>query len=349
VVRDAAARSLVLLENDGILPLRRTNLTLGVFGPLAKVRRTLLGSWTLDGHEDGMLSIFDAIRAKVGDQVELVEAELVDDALKLAPRCDVVIAVVGEGISRSGENNCVTTLDLPPGQMAFLEALHAFRMPIVAVVLAGRSLSLEWLHDHADAVLMAWHPGREGANAIADVLFGDVNPSGKLPVSFPRSVGQVPIYYNHKPTGRPLPPRGRRHSRYQDQPDTPLYPFGYGLSFARFKYGNLQLTLDPPGAVTISADITNTGVRAGDEIVQLYVRDLAASISRPVKELKAFIRLSLAPGETQTVRFQLTHDDLSFYDYTGQWIFEPGEFRVWVGPDSKTGLVGRFTLDGDKA
>jgi beta-glucosidase len=349
VVRDAAARSLVLLENDGTLPLRRANLALGVFGPLAKVRSTLLGSWTLDGHEDGMLSIFDAIRAKVGDQAELIEADLVDDALKQVPRCDVVIAVVGEGIARSGENNCVTTLDLPPGQMAFLEALHALQVPIVAVVLAGRSLSLEWLHQHAAAVLMAWHPGREGANAIADVLFGDVNPSGKLPVTFPRSVGQVPLYYNHKSTGRPLPRHDRRYSRYQDQLDSPLYPFGYGLSFTRFEYKNLHLSLDSPGAVTISVEITNTGARAGDEIVQLYVRDLAASISRPVKELKGFIRLSLAPGETQTARFQLTHDDLSFYDYTGQWVFEPGEFSVWVGPDSQTGLVGRFTLDGDEA
>ncbi len=317
VVRDAAARSLVLLENHGILPLPRAYLTIGVFGPLAKVRSTLLGSWTMDGREDGMISIFDAVRAKVGANVELLEADLVDDALKLAPRCDVVIAVVGEGISRSGENNCVTTLDLPPGQMAFLEALHALQVPIVAVVLAGRSLSLEWLHQHAAAVLMAWHPGREGANAITDVLFGDVNPGGRLPVTFPRSVGQVPLYYNHKSTGRPLPANNRQHSRYQDQLDSPLYPFGYGLSYTRFEYKNLHVNLDPPGAVTISAEITNTGSRDGEEIVQLYIRDVAASISRPVKELKGFARLTLAPDETQTVHFRLTHDDLSFYDYTG--------------------------------
>jgi beta-glucosidase len=346
IVREAAARSLVLLENDGILPLPRADLTIGVFGPLAKVHSTLLGSWTLDGHEDGMLSIFDAMRAKVGTSVELIEADLVDDALKMAPLCDVVIAVVGEGISRSGENNCVTTLDLPPGQIAFLESLHALQVPIVAVVLAGRSLSLEWLHHHAAAVLMAWHPGREGARAITDVLFGDVNPSGKLPVTFPRSVGQVPIYYNHKSTGRPLPRHDRRHSRYQDQLDSPLYPFGYGLSFTRFEYKNLHISLDAPGTVAISAEITNAGTRAGDEIVQLYIRDVAASISRPVKELKGFARLSLAPGETQTVRFQLTQDDLSFYDYTGQWVFEPGEYEVWVAPDSCAGLAGRFVLNG---
>jgi beta-glucosidase len=301
----------------------------------------------MDGREDGMISIFDAVRAKVGANVELLEADLVDDALKLAPRCDVVIAVVGEGISRSGENNCVTTLDLPPGQMAFLEALHALQVPIVAVVLAGRSLSLEWLHQHAAAVLMAWHPGREGANAITDVLFGDVNPGGRLPVTFPRSVGQVPLYYNHKSTGRPLPANNRQHSRYQDQLDSPLYPFGYGLSYTRFEYKNLHVNLDPPGAVTISAEITNTGSRDGEEIVQLYIRDVAASISRPVKELKGFARLTLAPDETQTVHFRLTHDDLSFYDYTGQWVFEPGEYEVWVAPDSSAGLAGRFVLEVD--
>jgi beta-glucosidase len=347
VVREAAARSLVLLENDGILPLPRADLTIGVFGPLAKVRSTLLGAWNLDGCDDGMLSIFDAIRDRVGATVELLEADLVDDALKLVPRCDVVIAVVGEGISRSGENNCVTTLDLPPGQMAFLEALHALEVPIVAVVLAGRPLALEWLHRHAAAVLMAWHPGTEGANAITDVLLGDVNPSGKLPVTFPRSVGQVPIYYNHKSTGRPLPRHDRRYSRYQDQLDNPLYPFGYGLSFTRFDYKNLQIGLDSPGTVTISAEITNTGSRAGDEIVQLYIRDVAASISRPAKELKGFTRLSLAPGQTQTVRFRLTQDDLAFYDYTGQWVFEPGEYEVWIGPDSSAGLAGRFVLRSD--
>jgi beta-glucosidase len=348
-VREAAVRSLVLLENNGILPLAHTHLTIGVFGPLAKVRSPLLGAWTLDGRADGMLSIFDAIQAKVGDHIELLEADLVDDALKLAPRCDVVIAVVGEGISRSGENNCVTTLDLPPGQMAFLESLHALQVPIVAVVLAGRSLALEWLHQHAAAVLMAWHPGTEGAKAITDALFGDINPGGRLPVTFPRSVGQVPLYYNQKSTGRPLPRHDRRHSRYQDQLDSPLYPFGYGLSYTRFDYKNLRISQNVPGIVTVSAEISNTGSRTGDEIVQLYIRDLVASITRPVRELKGFTRLALAPSETQTVRFQLTREDLSFYDYAGQWVFEPGEFEVWVAPDSSAGLAGQFVLRSDGA
>lgn len=349
VVRDAAARSLVLLKNDGILPLAKTGLTIGVFGPLANARRTLFGAWTLDGDEASVVSIADRIRAAVDRSVTIRTAELVDDALTRARHCDVVIAVVGEGVSRSGEDHCITTLDLPPGQQAFLDALHALQVPTVVVVLAGRPLALEPVHRSATAILMAWHPGTEGAQAIADVLFGDTAPSGKLPVTFPRTVGQVPLYYNHKPTGRPLPPGDRRHSRYTDQLDSPLYPFGYGLSYTRFEYSNLHITPDDSPAVIIRADVTNTGPRAGEEIAQLYVRDLVASISRPVKELKGFARLALAPGETQTVSFRLTRDDLSFYNAQGERVFEPGEFAVWVGPDSSCGLTGTFVIDPEQA
>jgi len=354
VAREAAARSLVLLRNDGTLPLASEGLTVGVFGPLAKARETLFGAWAFDGPPDSVLSVLDSIRAKFGladagstpdgGSIKVLSADLVDDALKIAPSCDVVIAVVGEGIHRSGENNCITTLDLPPGQLAFLQALHALRVPIVAVVLAGRPLSLGWLDQHAAAVLMAWHPGTEGGAAIADALWGDVVPSGKLPVTFPRDVGQVPLHYNHRPTGRPLPENDRRHTRYADSPDSPLYPFGYGLSYTRFEYANLRVVVEPSGEVAVSAEVTNVGERAGDEIVQLYIRDMVAAISRPVKELKGFVRLSLAPGQTQTAAFRLTREDLSFYDASGQWTFEPGTFRVWVGPDSSTGLMGEFAI-----
>lgn len=345
-VRDAAARSLVLLKNDGILPLERDgDLTIGVFGPLADARRTLFGSWVLDGVEKAVVSVLDRVREKAGAGVTVRTAELWDDALKQAPRCDVVIAVMGEAISRSGEDNCVTTLDLPPGQQAFLDALHALQVPTVVVLLAGRSLALERVHQTANAILMAWHPGTEGAQAIADALFGDVNPSGKLPVTFPRTVGQVPLYYNHRPTGRPLP-RDRRHTRYADQLDTPLYPFGYGLSYTEFEYRDLRVTPDGPTSVSVSAEVANVGDRAGDEIVQLYIRDCVASLSRPVKELKGFARVSLAPGESQTVTFRLTEAELGFYDARGQWTFEPGEFDVWIGPDSTRGLAGQFTISG---
>jgi beta-glucosidase len=204
---------------------------------------------------------------------------------------------------------------------------------------------LERVHQTANAILMAWHPGTEGAQAIADALFGDVNPSGKLPVTFPRTVGQVPLYYNHRPTGRPLP-RDRRHTRYADQLDTPLYPFGYGLSYTEFEYRDLRVTPDGPTSVTVSAEVANVGDRAGDEIVQLYIRDCVASLSRPVKELKGFARVSLAPGESQTVTFRLTEAELGFYDARGQWTFEPGEFDVWIGPDSTRGLAGQFTISG---
>ncbi|MBN2304662.1 MAG: glycoside hydrolase family 3 C-terminal domain-containing protein [Anaerolineae bacterium] len=344
VVRKAAEQSLVLLKNDGILPLAKSDLTVGVFGPLANARKTLCGAWNLDGHEDSVLSILDAVRDKVGANVEILATDLVDDALKIAPRCDVVIAVVGEGIARSGENNCITTLDLPPGHQAFLEALHAIQVPTAAIVLAGRPLALEWADRNLSAILMVWHPGTEGAKAITDTLFGDHNPSGKSPVTFPRNVGQVPLHYNHRPTGRPLPRNDRRHSRYADAPDSPLYPFGYGLSYSTFEYRNLHITVTAPRAVSISAEITNTSSTAGDEIAQLYIRDVVASISRPVKELKGFSRLSLKPGETQTVVFQLTQDDLSFYNQSGHLSFEPGLFKVWVGPDSNTGLAGQFEL-----
>ncbi|NLX09163.1 MAG: beta-glucosidase [Chloroflexi bacterium] len=344
IVRDAAARSLVLLKNDGILPLAKAGQTIGVFGPLAEARATLFGSWTLDGHEDSVVSILDRVRETVDSAAQIRTSELADDALWQARHCDVVIAVVGEAVSRSGEDNCITTLDLPPGQTAFLEALFALQVPVIVVVLAGRPLALESIHRQAAAVLMAWHPGTEGGRAVADVLFGDANPSGKLPVTFPRTVGQVPLYYNHRPTGRPLPPRDRRHSRYVDQLDSPLYPFGYGLSYTEFAYNNLRIVPAGPQAVMVSAEITNTGTRAGEEIVQLYVRDRVASLSRPVKELKGFARLALAPGETQTVTFELTEQELSFYDTEGCRVFEPGEFDVWVGPDSTGGLAGQFVI-----
>ncbi len=343
-VRQAAEQSLVLLKNDGILPLAKADLTLGVFGPLAAVRGTLFGSWSFDGHEDSVVTILDAIRDKVGADVEILHTELVDDALKIAPRCDVVIAVVGEGIARSGENNCVTTLDLPPGQQAFLEALHAIQVPLVTVVLAGRPLALGGVDHQTNAVLLAWHPGTSGGAAIANTLFGDHNPCGKLPVTFPRNVGQIPLYYNHRPTGRPLPRHDRQHSRYADALDSPLYPFGYGLSYTQFEYHNLRIDVQSPQAVVVSADVTNTGARAGDEIVQLYVRDVVARISRPVKELKDFVRLSLDPGETQQAVFHLTPDALSYYDQAGNWVFEPGVFKVWVGPHSDAGLEGEFKL-----
>lgn len=343
VVKHAAEQSLVLLKNDGILPLTQSASTIGVFGPLAKVRGALLGAWALDGYENDVVSILEAIQCKSDEDTTILEADLIDDALKIAPQCDVVIAVVGEGIARSGENNCITTLDLPPGQQVLLEALHRIQVPLVVVVLAGRPLALEWADQNSAAILMAWHPGTEGAHAIADTLFGDINPSGKLPVTFPRNVGQVPLHYNHRPTGRPLPRNDRQHSRYTDSLDSPLYPFGYGLSYTQFEYQNLAIQVQS-SLITISVEVKNVGSHAGDEIVQVYVRDVVALISRPVKELKGFVRLSLEAGQTKTGVFQLSQDDLSFYDQAGKWVFEPGTFQVWVGPNSDQGLAGEFVI-----
>ena len=343
-VYKAAAQSLVLLKNDGILPLAKSDLTLGVFGPLANVQETLCGAWSFDGHKESVVSVLDAIREKVGATTEILHTELVDDALKIAPRCDAVIAVVGEGIARSGENNCTTTLDLPPGQQSFLEALHAVQVPIVTVILTGRPLALGWANQHTNAILVAWHPGTEGGRVIADTVFGDNNPSGKLPVTFPRNVGQVPLHYNYRATGRPLPRNDRHHSRYADAPDSPLFPFGYGLSYTEFEYRDLRIVVDAAREVSVSVEVTNTGSCPGDEIAQLYIRDVVARISRPVKELKGFARLSLSPGETQKVMFHLAEEDLSYYDQAGNLVFDPGKFKVWVGPNSNAGLEDELIL-----
>lgn len=346
VALEAARKSIVLLKNkDNILPLKRSGQTIGVAGGLAVARHDLFGTWTLDGEESQVVTILDGIRSKL-DTPPMDLSLLVDDAVTKSRYCDVMVAVVGEAASRSGEDRSTVTLDLPPGQQAMLEAFHAVGVPLVVVVLGGRPLSIPWLAEHADAVLMAWHPGIMGGAAIADVLFGDENPGGKLPVTFPRSVGQAPIYYNHKATGRPWPDN-RQYSRYVDSLATPLYPFGYGLSYTSFAYANLHVsaTVAPvDGTIIVSADVTNPGAVAGDEVVQLYIRDKVASLTRPVKELKGFNRIHLEPGQTQTVTFTLGHDELGFYGADNTWTIEPGEFQVWVGPNSAEGLEGKFIL-----
>ncbi|HEX2908282.1 MAG TPA: glycoside hydrolase family 3 N-terminal domain-containing protein, partial [Phototrophicaceae bacterium] len=345
--REVARKSIVLLKNENnILPLPKTKLTIGVTGPLAQARHDLLGTWTLDGDDSAVVSVFDGISA-AGMNVRLLDSTLTDLAVNGARECDVVVAVVGESAQRSGENNCITTLDLPPGQLELLQALHAVGVPLVVVVLSGRPLSIPWLADHAAAIVLAWHPGTMGGAAIADVVFGDENPSAKLPVSFPRTVGQVPLYYNHKATGRPLP-RNRHFSRYQDALDTPLYPFGYGLSYTSFEYSRLVVTPAAApigGTITVRAAVTNTGSRAGEEIVQLYIRDCTASMVRPVKELKGFQKIHLDPDQTQIVEFTLGPDELGFYGRDNAWTVEPGAFQVWVGANSNDGLEGTFRLE----
>jgi beta-glucosidase len=267
-----------------------------------------------------------------------------------------VLLVIGERADMSAEAASRASLELPGAQLELAQAVvRAARAadpnkPVVAVLLNGRPLALQWLADSVPAILETWFLGVEHGNATADVLFGDYNPSGHIPVSFPRVTGQVPIYYSHKPTGRPPVESDHFTSKYIDVPWTPLWPFGHGLSYTRFEYGNLRLspdTLSAGDSVVVSIDVTNSGGRPGDDVVQLYLRDDVASVARPVRSLKGFHRLTLQPGESQTVTFQLRPDDLALYDLTMRKVVEPGSFTVFVGGSSTGAVEGRFQVTGD--
>ena len=320
LARRAAQRSIVLLKNDGVLPLTR-NKKIAVLGPLANSKEDMLGGWSGEGKADECVTVADAMPSVA-----------VDDA-------EVIVAVVGENRHMSAEAASRSTLDLPSDQQSLLESLAAKGKPLVVVVMAGRPLTIPWATEHASALVYAWFLGNESGNALADVLFGDVNPSGKLPVTFPRTVGQVPIYYSALPSGRPADPADKYTSKYLDLPSGPLFPFGFGLSYTRFEYSDLQVK-----GMAVSANIRNSGTRAGEEIVQLYVNKPAASVSWPVKLLKGFQRVSLAPGETKRVTFELTRDQLARWT-AGGWSFEPGEYKVWIGPDSTQGLAGVLSAE----
>ena len=273
-------------------------------------------------------------------------ADGIAEAVRLAQTADVVIVAVGESAEMSGEAASRTSLDLPGRQSELVQAIHATGKPYVVVLMNGRPLTINWLAENSPAILETWFGGTQAGNAIADVLFGDVNPGGKLPVTFPRHVGQLPLYYNHKRTGRP-PTDQKYTSKYLDVPWTPLYPFGYGLSYTKFKLADLQLSaqsIRPDGQLTASVEVENTGRRAGDEVVQLYLRDVAASVTRPVKELKGFERVTLKPGEKRRVSFRLTPEHLGFYNREMRFIVEPGAFKIFLGTSSADGLEANFTV-----
>lgn len=339
--RRTAARGMVLLKNDGLLPLQTGIPRIALIGPYAEQRRALLGSWVNDGLMNETQTLLEALRlASPGSEILSTPTGLYDEMLMAAARADVVILAVGESNTRNGEANCVASLDLPAGQDALIEAVAGLDKPVVLVVLAGRPVNITRAQRYADAILYAWHPGSLGAAAIMDVLFGTVNPSGKLPISFPRAEGQIPIHYNHKSTGR-------WDLQYHDMPAKPLYPFGFGLSYTTFAYGQIALSAKEirlGEKVTVSAQITNTGSRAGEEVAQCYVQDVVSSITRPVRELKGIARLLLQPGESGRVEFHLSWEELSFYGRDGVRRAEPGEFRVWVGGDSTAQLTVSFRL-----
>jgi beta-glucosidase len=272
----------------------------------------------------------------------------IQDAVNAARSADVTILAVGETAEMSGEAASRTSLDIPGRQMELIQAIHALGKPYVVVLMNGRPLTISWLADNSPAILESWFAGTQAGPAIADALFGDVNPGGKLPVTFPRTLGQVPIYYNHKSTGRP-PTDQKYTSKYLDVPVTPLYPFGFGLSYTQFRIGQPELSatsIQPNGQLTVNVEVENTGKVAGDEVVQLYVRDEASSVTRPVKELKGFQRVTLRPGEKRRLQFTLTPEHLGFYDRQMRWVVEPGEFRIMVGPNSEDLREARFRVAG---
>lgn len=357
--RRMAQKSMVLLENEGeVLPLSKSLGTLAVIGPLADEPWAMLGNWVGIGRPEDAVTPLDALRASVGERTKLVVAKGAaindddtsgfDDAVRAARRADAVVMFLGEHPEMSAEANNRTSLDLPGVQEQLALAVAATGKPVVVVLLNGRPLSTGALQGKVPAVLEAWFPGVEGGNAIVDVLFGDVAPSGKLPVTVPRNVGQVPIYHAHRNTGRPPAKDNKYTSKYIDVPWTPLYPFGHGLSYTTFRHGAPRIaraTL-PAGdyAQEVNVEVTNTGSRAGTEVVQLYLRDDTASVTRPVRELRGFQRVDLQPGESKTVRFTLGEEDLALYDAQMRRVVEPGTFTVFTGGDSLAAQSATFEV-----
>ena len=323
--RRVAQRSIILLKNErDLLPLPKSGRKIAVVGPLADSKEDMLGPWSGQGKAEDCVAPLEGIRAVV-DPVAVEQA-------------DVIVAILGEQRSMSGEAASRASIDLPGDQQKMLESLVATGKPVVLVVMSGRPLAISWAAEHVPAIVQAWFLGTESGHALADVLFGDVNPSAKLPVTVPRATGQVPIYYNHLPTGRPPNPDDHYTSKYIDVPIGPLYPFGFGLSYTKFDYSDLRVS-----ATSASAVVRNTGTRAGEEIVQMYIGDPVASVSRPVKELKAFRRIALKPGERTHVEFPIRRHDLEFW-LGGRWVVEPGTFKVWIGGSSASGLEGSFSF-----
>jgi len=359
---EVARESIVLLKNDGLLPLSKAVKSIAVIGPNADSTRNLLGDYSYTAHlrceEDDVpiVSILAGIKKKVSSKTRLHYAkgcelsgtskEGFKEALEAARKSDVVVAIVGEksGLSPSdisGEFRDRASLGLPGVQQDLIEALHKTGKPVVVVLVNGRPLSVKWIAENCPAVVEAWLPGEEGGNAVADVLFGDYCPSGRLPTSFPQDAGQIPVNYNRRPSS---------FGNYVFATSQPLFPFGHGLSYAKFEYSNLAISpgkVGPAGKVAVSCEVKNVGDRKGDEVVQLYIRDEVASVSRPAKELKGFRRITLEPGEKKTVTFHLSMDQLAFYDRHMRFVVEPGTLKVMVGSSSEDiKLTGTFEVVG---
>ncbi|MGH7527359.1 MAG: glycoside hydrolase family 3 N-terminal domain-containing protein [Gemmatimonadales bacterium] len=355
--REMARKSIVLLKNQGnVLPLAKSLRTIAVIGALASDGRSAIGSWSAAGRKEEAVTVLDGIRRAVpsttrvlyaeGAEVEGTDTSGFAKALQVALEADAVILVLGEREDMSAEASNRASIELPGVQEKLAQRVHATGKPVAVVLMNGRPLAVPWLDENLPAILETWHHGTQMGPAVADVLFGDYTPGGKLPVTFPRATGQVPLYYNHKNTGRP-PSEEKYTSKYLDVPWTPLYPFGHGLSYTTFGYTAPRLsrtTMRATDTLVVEVEVSNTGSRAGDEVVQLYLRDDIASVTRPVKELRGFRRVTLRPGEQRRVSFTLRPDDLAFYDQRMTRVVEPGSFTVSVGGSSAAVQEARFQV-----
>lgn len=375
--RNMAVNSMVLLKNEkNVLPLKKTG-TIAVIGPLADDQRNLIGNWSAAGDWKRSVSVLTGIKNAAGDKANILyakganitddkellkklnnnggdiiteqksPAQLIEEAKTIAAQADIVVMVLGESQGMSGEAASRSDIGLPENQLTLLKEIHATGKPVILILMNGRPLTLSWEDEHINAILETWFSGTETGNAIADVIFGDRSPSGKLTTTFPRSVGQIPLYYNMKNTGRPFDANSKYTSKYLDMDNSALYPFGYGLSYTTFAYSDLKI--NKPVAhfgetITISVTVKNTGSRSGTEIVQLYFHDRAASITRPVKELVRFNRTELAAGESKTIMFTISSDDLGFYHTDMTKSAEPGMFDIFAGGSSAADLQASFEL-----
>ena len=377
--REIAERCFVLLKNNNnVLPLKKSG-TIALIGPLADNKRNMLGTWSVSGDPEKSVTIMQGIKNVAGNDVNILYAkganisddtafikrvnalgkeidtdnrspeEMKNEAVETANKADVVVAVLGEAADMTGESSSMSNIGLQQSQEDLLKALVKTGKPIVLVLMNGRPMTLTWEDKNVPAILDTWFGGTEAGNAVADVLFGNYNPSGKITASFPRNVGQIPIYYNHLNTGRPYHPGDspKFKSDYLDVSNDPLFPFGYGLSYTTFSYSDVTLsskTMNPSGKITASVNVTNTGTRSGKETVQMYIRDVVGSIARPVKELKGFKQITLQPGETKKVSFTISIDDLKFYNSDLKYVYEPGDFKVFIGTNSADVKEADFKL-----
>ncbi len=381
--RRISSESYVLLKNEGVLPLKRRG-TVAVIGPLANTAENMAGTWSVAARHSECTTLVDGIREVAGKDVNVLyakgsnlcsdydlemrstmfgrelhrdnrtDAQLLNEALRVARRSDVIVAALGESSEMSGESSSRSDISIPDVQKTLLKELLKLGKPVVLVLFDGRPLTIQWEAENVPAILNVWFGGSEAAYSIADVLFGDVNPSGKLAMTFPKNVGQIPIYYGHKNTGRPLGgPDGQDkwfikfRSNYLDVDNDPVYPFGYGLSYTSFEYSPVTLSsseMSIDGTLTASVTVTNTGKVAGKEVVQMYIQDVKGSVSRPVRELKGFEKVLLQPGESRTVSFEISPEALKFWNQQMEYGAEKGEFKVYIGGDSTTRNEASFSL-----